>query len=1010
MKEAASYLYNFISPVTGELASFNQIPKAELGEILVAGPDGAFSPSLDLIDAKIDINYLMDLVEGIRKSSVIVQKPSDYFKNEQALSLLNNGYMVKGDDGIISTTTSIPPEFLSLPEGKLFIGNENNVATPSQIISIENLPNLYVATITGLELPAGKIWRGTSSYRPEESDALSIVEADILAINARFLTGNFIMGTALVQYAYPNAQYLTNIIDQSIEGTLLMKLGSRLKGASLTYNMVWKGNAEGFPQEAPYVSEERLQELVDEAQGFRDEAEGFAQDAEASATAAEASAGEASAAATEASAAAAEASGAASTASGAAFLAGLSAAAAAASAGVAGSYASDAEGYRNEAQAAAIEALANATLAKTYYDLLLTVGLNMLPCTGDVSLHGYRLIEVGDPQEGTDAVNKHYHDEDIERLQAEIDNIDPGGISELAGFVESTTTTDGVTQTIAGPLATLSLIPAGGDVFLENNRIKDLAYLPVDGGDAISASFLWDLLNNRIDDMIFRTQLDPVIFVPDSTQSFNYSDQQSNALFELVNDFQPTSTIPSNLKFDLINYVSKGYRSGLLTKSDNNKPTYLFSFVEPSGEDENATIESSPLLTFNEDQNDQFKSYKNIQSPDPQDSNHLTTKSWVLAQISGITPVTPSITLQGDITGSGPLSAPISTSLSTALSASLATKTYVDSKTWAVSSITDFNSSVSSIVSDFRLNQFLDPNNAVNMGNQRLFNLAIPTEGQDATSKLYVDSRRLNDLLYPNDSINCGNQRFWNLGAPVDGQDATNKSWVTTYVASQISTIPTGTVTFGGAVSGSGPLGSSPITTTLLTKLNQVPAPIADLSLASKKIINLANPINDQDAVTKAWATSTFKYSSGTFTPKICDVDGNDIIGDSTRGGHGYTLQLGKYYRFNSIVFIQISWAFGGGAYDGDTTPLHFTGLPFTPTFTGFEAIPIEYIDCGYNHIVKIFINMAAYQTIWPIYAIYQSQNLSVWDDYVNLQRGTINNINGGTTILNMNFCYSCDL
>ena len=49
MKELIGYTDPFMSPVTGELASFNQIPQADYGEILIAGSDGRFSPSLSFI-------------------------------------------------------------------------------------------------------------------------------------------------------------------------------------------------------------------------------------------------------------------------------------------------------------------------------------------------------------------------------------------------------------------------------------------------------------------------------------------------------------------------------------------------------------------------------------------------------------------------------------------------------------------------------------------------------------------------------------------------------------------------------------------------------------------------------------------------------------------------------------------------------------------------------------------------------------------------------------------------
>lgn len=72
-----------------------------------------------------------------------------------------------------------------------------------------------------------------------------------------------------------------------------------------------------------------------------------------------------------------------------------------------------------------------------------------------------------------------------------------GGAIRLRGFVDSTTAIDGVLQTVRGPDALLSRIPAGGDVSLGGHRITDLD-APQSMADAVNMGFLWALLNDEI--------------------------------------------------------------------------------------------------------------------------------------------------------------------------------------------------------------------------------------------------------------------------------------------------------------------------------------------------------------------------------------------------------------------------------------------------------------------------------------------------------------------------------
>jgi hypothetical protein len=87
-----------------------------------------------------------------------------------------------------------------------------------------SLPPLGTFTIAGVTYP--EIYVGTESGVPETSQSFGYALVDLAALNFRFLTGDFIMGSAPVQATYPGAQFIVNLPDG-----LLAKTGSTLRGA-----------------------------------------------------------------------------------------------------------------------------------------------------------------------------------------------------------------------------------------------------------------------------------------------------------------------------------------------------------------------------------------------------------------------------------------------------------------------------------------------------------------------------------------------------------------------------------------------------------------------------------------------------------------------------------------------------------------------------------------------------------------------------------------------------------
>lgn len=205
-------LYNFISPVTGRILS-------DPDYVLVGDKDGVATPSPILIDMRLDmIDFKRDL-DNLAASNFIIGFPNTQLPNSQVLSSLDDGFMFN-TGGVISTNNAIP--LPSLEYKNIWIGDSNNIPTPSKTITIDNLPNLGTTSISvpnpldptnPIVISGGKIWHGSDSNRPEESTALLVVEGDVALLNFRFLTANFIMGSSSLplKTVMPRSQFIQDL-------------------------------------------------------------------------------------------------------------------------------------------------------------------------------------------------------------------------------------------------------------------------------------------------------------------------------------------------------------------------------------------------------------------------------------------------------------------------------------------------------------------------------------------------------------------------------------------------------------------------------------------------------------------------------------------------------------------------------------------------------------------------------------------------------------------------------
>lgn len=125
-----------------------------------------------------------------------------------------------------------------------------------------------------------------------------------------------------------------------------------------------------------------------------------------------------------------------------------------------------------------------------------------------------------------------------------------------------------------------------------------------------------------------------------------------------------------------------------------------------------------------------------------------------------------------------------------------------------------------------------------------------------------------------------------------------------------------------GAANGIASLGStSKVPTTQLPPLDQIPAPTGDVSLASHKLTNVADPVNPQDGATRAFVLANAGSGGGTATGTYK----GDWQANTAYKAHDMVTQGGILYAANTDFtsgtdFSPVNWtAVSGGAF-GDAT------------------------------------------------------------------------------------------
>ena len=118
--------------------------------------------------------------------------------------------------------------------------------------------------INPITISGGKIWHGTNSNRPEESNALLVLEGDIALINFRFFSANFILGkgNSILQTLMPGSQFLSNLPSGSWMQTSSAGTGA-IVAATILENQLLMGGLNNVPEARQTINIANLPSLTD---------------------------------------------------------------------------------------------------------------------------------------------------------------------------------------------------------------------------------------------------------------------------------------------------------------------------------------------------------------------------------------------------------------------------------------------------------------------------------------------------------------------------------------------------------------------------------------------------------------------------------------------------------------------------------------------------------------------------------------------------------------------------
>lgn len=225
MKYIAGLTDIFIDPVTGEYnrggGGDKELPELPEGMIWEGGKD--------------DKAFISTALMNLKNGNLIAQHPIPNFDNIQALDELPDGIMRKKEGGVIETSLKF---------------------------ELEDLPELKGEVISGLW--GGDVFRGTKDGKVERSSSLTKVEADLIALNTKFLIADFVMISSYFKPVWQGATFIDEINPGLLYNEKLpggkhrlrqARPGSEYMQGDLGDNKIWFGKPErGYDAETVQIT------------------------------------------------------------------------------------------------------------------------------------------------------------------------------------------------------------------------------------------------------------------------------------------------------------------------------------------------------------------------------------------------------------------------------------------------------------------------------------------------------------------------------------------------------------------------------------------------------------------------------------------------------------------------------------------------------------------------------------------------------------------------------------
>lgn len=309
-------------------------------------------------------------------------------------------------------------------------------------------------------------------------------------------------------------------------------------------------------------------------------------------------------------------------------------------------------------------------------------------------------------------------------------------------------------------------------------------------------------------------------------QRFNFADTFPHVKLQAFSQFVPTSNNTSTINIETRNSLFAGFRFQQLSQTtDVNQfgSFYLQSFVSDgdginifSFDGTNFNIYFPTFLTQALDMGGNL--IRNGSTPLL--SSDIATKGYVDSIISG-----GSITLTGNVTGSGTVGTPFATTIVSTLDQipdPIAAVTMNSQKITALANGTVSTDAVN-------LGQM---NSAISAGTITLTG-NVTGSGTVGTSFSTTIASRLNQIPTPTGAVSMNSQKLTSLATGTVSTDGVN-------LGQMNSAISASTITLTGNVTGSGTVGT-PFATTIVSTLNNIPVATGTVNLNAQNLSNVGN-------------------------------------------------------------------------------------------------------------------------------------------------------------------------